>query len=224
LPEVPKLSSNRYRYYQFAIEAIREGNVIQLSEFDLIDSNGNEIKPLTLYAYTGTSFGNESQENLFDDDTSTKYCGSFTAGTTLYIYIDAGKKVELSGYRMTTGNDTSSYPGRNPVSWSLLASNTQSEQPDDTAWVLLDHRENDNTLSAINYTPFDFTFTYPEPVTSGDVNGDGEVDLSDAIMVTYYSLHQAPSNFNADAADMNGDGTVDLSDAIIIIYMSLGVK
>ena len=224
LPDVPKLSSNRYRYYQFAIEAIREGNVIQLSEFDLIDSNGNEIKPLTLYAYTGTSYGNESQENLFDDDTSTKYCGSFTAGTTLYIYIDAGKKVELSGYRMTTGNDTSSYPGRNPVSWSLLASNTQSEQPDDTAWVLLDHRENDNTLGAINYTPFDFTFTYPEPVTPGDVNGDGEVDLSDAIMVTYYSLHQAPSNFNADAADMNGDGVVDLSDAIIIIYMSLGVK
>ena len=224
LPDVPKLSSNRYRYYQFAIDAIREGSVIQLSEFDLIDSNGNEIKPLTTYAYTGTSYGDETQENLFDDDTSTKYCGSFTAGTTLYIFIDAGKKVELSGYRMTTGNDTSYYPGRNPVSWSLLASNTQSVQPDDTEWILLDRRENDNTLGAINYTPFDFTFTYPEPVTPGDVNGDGEVDLSDAIMVTYYSLHVAPENFNIKAADMNGDGEVDLSDAIIIIYMSLGVK
>ena len=62
------------------------------------------------------------------------------------------------------------------------------------------------------------------PILSGDVNGDGEVDLSDAIMVTYYSLHVAPDNFNVEAADMNGDGVVDLSDAIIIIYMSLGVK
>ena len=58
----------------------------------------------------------------------------------------------------------------------------------------------------------------------GDVNGDNQVDLSDAIMVTYYSLHEVPSNFNDAAADMNGDGKVDLSDAIIIIYKSLGVK
>lgn len=58
----------------------------------------------------------------------------------------------------------------------------------------------------------------------GDVNSDGFVDLSDAIMVTYYSLHEEPSNFNEAAADMNGDGEVDLSDAIIIIYKSLGVK
>ena len=58
----------------------------------------------------------------------------------------------------------------------------------------------------------------------GDVNGDGEVDLSDAIMVTYYSLHEEPSNFKAAAGDMNGDGEIDLSDAIIIIYKSLGFK
>lgn len=65
---------------------------------------------------------------------------------------------------------------------------------------------------------------YYTNLREGDVNGDGEVDLSDAIMVTYYSLHVAPANFNEAAADMNGDGEVDLSDAIIIIYKSLGVK
>ena len=58
----------------------------------------------------------------------------------------------------------------------------------------------------------------------GDVNGDDEVDLSDAIMVTYYSLHQTPAKFNEAVADMNGDGQIDLSDAIVIIYKSLGVK
>ena len=64
----------------------------------------------------------------------------------------------------------------------------------------------------------------PAGTSAGDVNNDGEVDLSDAIMVTYYSLHEVPSNFNAAAADMNGDGEIDLSDAIIIIYISLGVR
>ena len=57
----------------------------------------------------------------------------------------------------------------------------------------------------------------------GDVNDDGEIDLSDAIMVTYYSLHAEPSDFIRKAADMNGDGEIDLSDAILIIYKSLGM-
>ncbi len=61
-------------------------------------------------------------------------------------------------------------------------------------------------------------------VLLGDVNSDGYVDLSDAIMVTYYSLHVVPASFNAAAADMNGDGEIDLSDAIVIIYTSLGVR
>ena len=68
------------------------------------------------------------------------------------------------------------------------------------------------------------TFRIVQEIMLGDVNGDGEVDLSDAIMVTYYSLHEVPSNFNEAVADMNGDGEIDLSDAIIIIYKSLGAK
>ena len=63
-----------------------------------------------------------------------------------------------------------------------------------------------------------------DAILLGDVNGDGVVDLSDSIMVTYYSLHVAPANFNEAAADVNGDGQIDLSDAITIIYISLGVK
>ena len=223
LPEVPKANQIKHRYYQIAIEAIADGNVIQLSEFDLLDKNGNEISPLELYAYTGTGFGGETQENLFDNNLSTKYCGSFSAGTTLYLYVDAGKQVELSGYRMTTANDTQAFPGRNPISWSLLGSNTKSTQPDADVWMLLDHRQNDNTLKAVNNTSFDFTFTYPQPYTPGDVNDDGTIDLSDAIMVTYHSLHVTPDNFNEAAADINGDGVIDLSDAIVIIYKSLGV-
>ena len=69
-----------------------------------------------------------------------------------------------------------------------------------------------------------YTNEDPNAFIAGDVNADGEVDLSDAIMVTYYSLHEVPSNFNAAAADMNGDREIDLSDAIIIIYKSLGVR
>ena len=210
-----------YRYYQFAIEKTSGNTAIQLSEIDLLDKDGNEISPLTLYAFTGSYYSDEVQANLFDDNVNTKYCGPFSANNTLYLYVDAGRVVELSGYHFTTANDTKKNPGRNPVTWSLLGSLTQSEEPDDDVWTLLDRREDDTTLGALNYEPYDFLIT--PPVLMGDVNGDGEVDLSDAIMVTYYALHEVPSNFNAEAADMNGDGEIDLSDAIIIIYKSLGV-
>ena len=79
-----------------------------------------------------------------------------------------------------------------------------------------------NNVSSVNLPDIASTLTI-ENYQQGDVNGDGEIDLSDAIMVTYYSLHIEPSGFIHKVADMNSDGEIDLSDAIIIIFKSLGV-
>ena len=208
-----------HRYYQFAIEAIQNGGTIQFSEFDLLDSEGNEIDPLTLYAWTGNYVSNHPQADLFDNSPYTKYCGSFSVGTTLYIYVDAGKKVTLSGYRLTTANDTNKYPGRNPSSWSLFGSNTKSEVPDDEVWTLLDHRENDNTLGAVNYTPYDFFFSYPQPVIPGDVNGDGEVDTLDYEALKLYIVGKPVEGFGPEAADLNTDGKVNAQDLVLLRNM-----
>lgn len=60
--------------------------------------------------------------------------------------------------------------------------------------------------------------------TPGDVNGDGNVDLTDAIMIVYHSLGQEQEGFNEAAADVNADGNIDLTDAIIVVYKSLGAE
>lgn len=208
-----------HRYYQFAIEAIASGSTIQFSEFDLLDKEGREIKPLTMYACTGTYIKTHSQNNLFDDDVTTKYCGSFTKGTTLYIYIDAGMPVELSGYRITTAADTKTYPGRNPVSWSLLGSNTKSEVPDDAVWMLLDHREDDTTLGAVNYQPYDFFFATPQPVIPGDVNGDGEVNAFDYEALRVYIVGKPVEGFVPAAADLNEDEKINAQDLMKLIQI-----
>ena len=208
-----------HRYYQFAIEAIQSGGTIQFSEFDLLDADGNEITPLTLYAWTGNYVSNHPQADLFDDSPYTKYCGSFSVGTTLYIYIDAGKKVTLSGYRITTANDTNKYPGRNPVSWSLFGSNTKSEVPNDEVWTLLDHRENDNTLGAVNYTPYDFFFIYPQPILPGDVNGDGEVNSLDYEALKLYIIGKPVEGFVPEAADLNSDEKINAQDLVLLRNM-----
>lgn len=51
----------------------------------------------------------------------------------------------------------------------------------------------------------------------GDVNGDGVVDMKDALKVIQYYVGNNPSDFNAAVADLNGDGEYDMKDAIAIV-------
>ena len=131
--------------------------------------------------------------------------------------MDAGKPVELSGYRITTAADTQTYPGRNPVSWSLLGSNTKSEVPDDAVWMLIDHRENDQTIGAANYQPYDFLIAAPQPIVPGDVNGDGEVNAIDYEMLRNYIVGKSVESFVPAAADLNEDRKINAQDLMLII-------
>ena len=70
-----------------------------------------------------------------------------------------------------------------------------------------------------------FNIDKPDPNSiMGDVNGDGEVDITDAIMIVYHSLGLEQEGFNASVADVNGDRKIDITDAIIVVYKSLGAE
>ncbi|MGE4631669.1 MAG: dockerin type I repeat-containing protein, partial [Planctomycetota bacterium] len=51
------------------------------------------------------------------------------------------------------------------------------------------------------------------PITIGDPNGDGAIDIGDAIAMLGYLFSQVPINCVA-AMDVNGDGSTDISDPI----------
>lgn len=57
----------------------------------------------------------------------------------------------------------------------------------------------------------------------GDVNGDGVVNTSDAVMVLNYYLGKT-KEINQKLADVNGDGVVNTSDAVAIINIYLNKK
>ncbi|MEM7264241.1 MAG: peroxidase family protein, partial [Planctomycetota bacterium] len=61
----------------------------------------------------------------------------------------------------------------------------------------------------------------PLPVVQ-DVNGDGQVDLSDPITVLGYLLLGSPETVPHDRADANRDGNVDLSDPITMLRALFG--
>lgn len=56
---------------------------------------------------------------------------------------------------------------------------------------------------------------------SGDVNGDGNVDAGDVVLVQRYIVGQ-DVDIDTEAADVNGDGTVDASDALLIEQQIVG--
>jgi endoglucanase len=67
------------------------------------------------------------------------------------------------------------------------------------------------------------TVPTPQPYLKGDVNGNGTVDIVDALMVAQYYVGLAPANFNTIAADVNCSGTVDIVDALQIARFYVGL-
>ncbi len=57
---------------------------------------------------------------------------------------------------------------------------------------------------------------------SGDVNGDGKVNSTDALTVLQFSVGRI-KDINRDSADVNGDGKVNSTDALVILKISVGL-
>lgn len=56
----------------------------------------------------------------------------------------------------------------------------------------------------------------------GDVNGDGDVDIADAVCIVNHIVCKPNTAFDEAAADANGDGDVDIADAVHIVNYVVG--
>ena len=56
----------------------------------------------------------------------------------------------------------------------------------------------------------------------GDVNGDGNVDIADAVCIVNYVIGKPNSTFTLASADVNNDGVVNMADAIYIVNFVVG--
>ena len=60
-----------------------------------------------------------------------------------------------------------------------------------------------------------------QTLLTGDANGDGSVDVTDAVAVINAYLTSDQSGINAGVADVNHDGVIDITDAVAIINLYL---
>lgn len=66
---------------------------------------------------------------------------------------------------------------------------------------------------------------YFESALCGDANGDGSVDIVDALAIAKYGIGLPPGMpFNADVADVNDDGLVDIRDALDVARTGIGLE
>ena len=156
-----------------------------------------------------------------EDDTGVRQVGG--AGGRLAIELkssDPGSEQQVTIESATPGSDD--------VSWFTVGF-TDGEVSE-----LGEHRLTANLDVAANTTgaprSAQVTITMPASPTvtlvvnqgtgvTGDVNGDGTVDISDVNAVINVMLGKAEST---PAADINGDGTVDVSDVNMVINIMLG--
>ncbi len=68
----------------------------------------------------------------------------------------------------------------------------------------------------------DLTISESQYTAIGDVDGDGVIDLADAVLVINHYVGKPVAKFNEKAADVDGDNVIDLADAVRIINYYVG--
>ena len=104
--------------------------------------------------YDKSSGGNPNEEasNLFDGDTSTKWCCKMPFNS-VWVEFKANVACRLKSYTITTANDNASNTGRNPKDWKIYGRN------DVGGWTELVSVSNDTKLQDENYTSYEYTLS-----------------------------------------------------------------
>lgn len=79
-----------------------------------------------------------------------------------------------------------------------------------------------SNLDQVGMPSTPYVLDFIKQFIKGDADGDGVVDLTDAVAIFTYYMEGMYPNFNEAAADFDEDGVVDLTDAVLVFeyYMN----
>ena len=122
-------------------------------------------------------FAGEEAEKLWDSDNTTKYCSTYVPETSI---IEMDGTYGLNGIVMSTANDNSSNPGRNPDNWAILGSNDLEN------WTVLVNG-NDTFFEDVDYTyyaaSFDMTGGYKYFAFENLSTKSGTFQLAEVVLI-----------------------------------------
>ena len=176
-------------------------SIFMIVSFCPVTAGASTINEVTFTAVAGTAGEtNESFPKLIDGNTSTKWC--VTDFESAYIILEASEAVAVSGYSMTTGNDTADFSGRNPKNWTLYGCNDYNAETGTGTWTSIHNVENDDLLPAENKTTVNYTFDKTETeykyfkldITANHSEGSG----SDCMQISEFALVDCDHSFATD--------------------------
>ena len=150
-----------------------------------------------------------------------------------------GKYIDALSNRHDDHTRTINYKGDNIYGFSTLSGNSEELIGNDGAIRLLTLHVDDgvskgvypiNIKNASYSKPNSTLVSLPETTTTitlenyvpGDVNGNGGVDIGDAVAIVNYLVGKESSNFVEVAADTNKNGQIDIGDAVAIVNVLVG--
>ena len=83
--------------------------------------------------------------------TGSKGTPSGETGSYYWVDFHSEAPISVGGYILTTGNDNSSYGGRNPKSWVLKAKLNENDD-----WTTIATVSNDQTMQDVNFESYEF--------------------------------------------------------------------
>ena len=150
-----------------------------------------------------------------------------------------GKYIDVLSDRHAGHSRTFNYRGNNTYSLSTLSGNSEELTGNDGAIRILTLAVADN-LPTGNYTVEIKNASYSTPTGKnvtlpdtkaiitvddyvlGDVNGNGGVDIGDAVTIVNFLVGKPSVTFIEKAADTNKNGKVDIGDAVTIVNFLVG--
>ena len=147
-------NKGKFRYFRFEFIRMAGSTRIQLSEICLYDVPQTPVKATFV---SGTGNGKEGAEMVADGRLFSKWCIDEPRQMPYSVVLDAGEQMPLTEYRFVTGDDTHSYPDRNPITWKVYGSN------DKQSWTALDDQKNNRRLRDENEQEYRF-----KPATTGN--------------------------------------------------------
>ena len=138
----------KFRYYRFEFIRMAGSTRIQLSEIVLHKTAKAPVKT-TFVSGSGRS-DKEGAAMVADGHLFTKWCLDEPRQMPYSVILDAGQQTSVTEYGFVTGDDTHTYPDRNPVTWRMSGSN------DKQSWTTLDEQKNNRRLRDENEQEFRF--------------------------------------------------------------------
>ena len=162
--------------------------------------------------------GNDGEQGLNGNSTmptgSWQHIAVTKSGSTGIFYVNGQEVNRNTGMTLNPadmGNTTNNYIGRSQWSQDPYLNGEVDE------FVVYNRALSATEVAGLGSTPPGQTGNL------GDVNGDGSIDIVDALLIAQYYVGLNPSGFVQANADTNCDGSIDIVDALLVAQYYVGL-